>query len=145
MDHRGFFDLAFGRCYRLLGNQNSDAGALWIVILTSDVQDVGTNDIDHICEDLRQAFCVVLLIDVLNVCLLVLRGFRIADVINVEAQGLCQVVEPVELEFAFHRNKTLYVDAAQPRDPACPSSAWSHLRRTVNTSSRWRFWLFVRT
>jgi hypothetical protein len=64
------------------------------------------------------------LIDVLNVCLLVLRGFRIADVIDVEAQGLCQVIEPVELEFAFHRNKTLYVDAARPRDPACPSSAW---------------------
>ena len=120
----GLFDLAFGRNYRLLGDQNRHAGALWVVILTGNVQDVGTNDINHICKDLRQALCVVLLIDVLNICLLVLRGFRITDVIDVEAQGLCQVIEPVELEFAFHRYKTLYVDAARPRDPACPSSAW---------------------
>ena len=64
---------------------------------------VGTNDLDNFCENLRQAFRVVLLIDVLDVSLLVLRGFRVADVIDVEAQGLCQVIEPVELEFAFHR------------------------------------------
>ena len=61
------------------------------------------NDIDNISQNPREAFCVVHTVDVLDIRLLVLRGFRIADVINVEAQGLCQVIEPVELEFAFHR------------------------------------------
>jgi len=84
-------------------DQNGHTGTLWIVILTRNVQDVGTNDIDNISQNPRQAFCVVHTVDVLDVRLLVLRGFRIADVINVEAQGLCQVIEPVELEFAFHR------------------------------------------
>jgi len=100
---RRFFDLAVSRGHRLFRNQNRDAGALGFIVLTGDVQDVGTNDLDNFCENLRQAFRVVLLIDVLDVSLLVLRGFRVADVIDVEAQGLCQVIEPVELEFAFHR------------------------------------------
>ncbi|MNW63913.1 hypothetical protein D3C74_421500 [compost metagenome] len=100
---RRLFNLAFSRGYRLFRNQNRDAGALRFIVLTGNVQDVGTNDLDNFCENLRQAFRVVLLIDVLNVSLLVLRGFRVADVIDVEAQGLCQVIEPVELEFAFHR------------------------------------------
>ncbi|MNE15968.1 hypothetical protein D3C80_1088950 [compost metagenome] len=100
---RGLFDLAIGRGHRFFRNQNRDAGALWLIVLTGNVQDVGTNDIDNFREDLRQAFRVVLFIDVLDVSLLVLRGFRVADVIDVEAQGLCQVIEPVELEFAFHR------------------------------------------
>ena len=100
---RRFFDLAVGRGYRLFRDQNRDAGALGFIVLTGNVQDVGTNDIDNFREDLRQAFRVVLFIDVLDVSLLVLRGLRVADVIDVEAQGLCQVIEPVELEFAFHR------------------------------------------
>ncbi len=99
----GLLDLAVSRGHRLFRDQNRDAGTLRLIVLTRDVQNVGTNDFDNFREDLRQAFGVVLLIDVLDVSLLVLRGFRVADVIDVEAQGLCQVVEPVELEFAFHR------------------------------------------
>ncbi|MCY1454333.1 hypothetical protein D9M71_713930 [compost metagenome] len=103
---RGFLDLAFGRLDRLLGDQDGHAGALRIVILTGDVQDVRANDVDNIGEDLRETFSIVLFVDVLHVGLLVFRRLGIADVIDVEAQGLRQVVEPVELEFAFHRGNS---------------------------------------
>ena len=97
-----FLDLAVGRRDRLLGNQDGHAGALRIVVLARDVEDVRTNDVDHIGEDLRQALGIVFLVDVLDVGLLIFRRLCIADVIDVEAQGLREVVEPVELEFAFH-------------------------------------------
>lgn len=64
---RRFFDLAVSRGHRFFRDQNRDAGALRLIVLTGDVQDVGTNDIDNLCfEDLRQALGVVLFIDVLN-------------------------------------------------------------------------------
>ncbi|MNQ75375.1 hypothetical protein D3C85_901700 [compost metagenome] len=111
----GFLDLAVGGGHRLLGDQDGHARALGIVILAGDIEDVGTYDVDHIGEDLGQAFGVVLFVDVLDVGLLVLGGLCVADVIDVEAQGLGQVVEPVELEFAFHRWKL---------SCACGSAAW---------------------
>jgi hypothetical protein len=75
---------------------------LWVVVLAGDVEDVRADDVDDIAENLRQAFGIVLFVDVLDVRLLIFRRLRIADVVDVEAQGLGQVVEPVELEFAFH-------------------------------------------
>ena len=45
---RGLFDLAVGRSDRLLGDQDGHAGALGVVVLTRDVQDIGTDDVDNI-------------------------------------------------------------------------------------------------
>ncbi|MNC14397.1 hypothetical protein D3C75_621740 [compost metagenome] len=100
---RRLLDLAVGGLHRLLGDQDGHAGALRIVVLAGDVEDVRADDLDHIGEDLRQALGIVDLVDVLDVGLLIFRRLGVADVVDVEAQGLGQVVEAMELEFAFHR------------------------------------------
>src|SRR5690606_17235723 len=81
---------------------------------------------------------VVLGVDVLNVSLLVFRRFRVADVIDVEAQGLRQVVEPVELEFAIHRWRFSWLVRLCRVIEHARQLRMTQLRRTVNTSSRWR-------
>jgi hypothetical protein len=52
----------------------------------------------HVGQDLGQARGVVGLVDVLDVLVTVPVARRVADVVDVEAQALGQVVEPVELD-----------------------------------------------
>lgn len=117
---RGLFDLAVGRSDRLLGDQDGHAGALGVVVLTRDVQDIGADDVDNIGKNLRQTLRVILFVDVLHVGLEVFGRLGVADVVDVEAQGLRQVVEPVELEFAFHRGELSRLLAALPQGWGMP-------------------------
>ena len=100
-DHGVGNDLLAGQLlvdHRLLGNEDGHRRALRVVVLASDVQDVGADDLGHIGEDLRESIGVVFLVDVLDVTLALLFGTRIADVIDVEAQRLGEVVETLEPE-----------------------------------------------
>ncbi|AAW77410.1 hypothetical protein in CLP 5'region [Xanthomonas oryzae pv. oryzae KACC 10331] len=81
--------------HRFFGDQNRHRCTLRIVVLTCDIEDVGANDLGHIGQDLRQTISVVLLIDILDVALTLLFGTRITDVVDVEAQRLGEVVEPL--------------------------------------------------
>ena len=127
---RRLLDLTVSWRHWLFGDQNRHAGALWLVILAGDVEYVCANDVYNIGQNLCKPLGVVFFIDVLHICLLVFRRLGIADVVDVEAQGLGQVVEPVKLEFAFHHWNHSLVGAHARRTP-------KHLRRTVNnTSSR---------
>ncbi|MNV07456.1 hypothetical protein D3C71_978870 [compost metagenome] len=82
--------------HRFLGNENCDRRTLRIVVLTRDVQDVGADDLGHISENLRETIGVVLFVDVLDITLALFFCTRIADVIDVEAQGLGEVVESLQ-------------------------------------------------
>ena len=86
-----------------------------LVILTGDIQNVCTNDVDNIGQNLGKPLSIVLFIDVLYVSLLIFRSLGITDVVDIEAQGLGQVVEPMELEFAFQHWKHS-LGAVLPRD-----------------------------
>ena len=59
---------------RLLGDQDRDAGALRVVVLARDVQDVRADDVGHLGQDLGQALGVVGLVDVLDVAVALLFG-----------------------------------------------------------------------
>jgi hypothetical protein len=82
--------------HRLLGNQHRHRRALRVVVLAGDVEDVGADDLGHIGKDLGQAIGVVLIVDVLDVVAALFFGHRIADVVDVEAQRLGQVVEALQ-------------------------------------------------
>jgi hypothetical protein len=83
---------------RLLGNQDRDRGALRIVVLARDIEDVRADDVGHVREDLGQPVGVVLFIDVFDVAITLFRRHRIADIVDVEAERLGQVVETLELQ-----------------------------------------------
>src|SRR5699024_5814304 len=84
--------------HRLLGNQDRHRGALRIVILARDVEDVGSNDLGHVGEDLGQPVGVVDLVDVFDITAPLAFGHGKADVIDVEGQGLGEIVEALQLQ-----------------------------------------------
>ena len=84
--------------HRLLGDQDRHAGTLRIVILARDVEDVGTDDVGHVGQDRGQALGVVGLVDVLDVAPALVFRHRIADVVDVEAERLGQVVETLQAQ-----------------------------------------------
>jgi len=87
-----------------LGDQHGDAGALRFIVLPGHVEDLGTDDGVHVGQYLGQPLGVVHLVDVLDVAALLQLGLGVADVVDVEAQRLGQVVETVQLEFVdVHR------------------------------------------
>src|SRR5690606_36984222 len=73
-------------------------GALRVVVLARDVEDVGTDDLGDVGEDLRQPVGVVFLVDVFDVALALVLGDGVAHVVDVEAQGLGEVVESLQLQ-----------------------------------------------
>ncbi len=97
-DHRlGDHALGIGLVdHRLLGDQDRHRGALRIVVLAVDVEDVGADDVRHIRQDLGQAIGVVFLVDVLDVALPLLFGVGKADVVDVERERFGEVVEPLQ-------------------------------------------------
>ena len=84
--------------HRLFGNQDRHRGTLGVVVLAGHVQDVGADDLGHVGQDLGKALGVVGFIDVLDVALALFFRHGVADVVDVEAQGLGQVVETLEPE-----------------------------------------------
>jgi hypothetical protein len=82
--------------HRLLGDEDGHRGALRVVVLAGDVEDVGADDVRDLGQDLGQALGVEHLVDVLDVALALLLRHGVAHVVDVEAQGLGEVVETLE-------------------------------------------------
>ena len=83
------------RLHVLLRDEKGYGGALRVVILLGNVQHMRTDHLGHPLENAGQSFGVVLLVDIFDVVTLFALGLCIADIINVEGQLLCHVVEPV--------------------------------------------------
>jgi hypothetical protein len=82
--------------HRFLGDEDRHRRTLRVVVLAGHVEDVGTDDLRHIREDLGQAIGVVFLIDVLDVALALVFRDCVADVVDVEAECLGEVVEALQ-------------------------------------------------
>ena len=72
--------------HRLFGNQDRHRGALRVIVLARDVEDVGTDDFRYIRQDLGQTVGVVLFIDVFDIAPTLIFRRGIAHVIDVEAE-----------------------------------------------------------
>ena len=72
------------RVNRLFTHQNSDTGALWIIILPRHVQDIGADNIHHFTQNIGQPIGIILLINVRNIFLTVLFSLRITNVVKTE-------------------------------------------------------------
>jgi hypothetical protein len=62
-----------------------------------DVEDIGTDDIGNVDQDLGQAFGVISLIDIGDITLLFLGCPGITDIVDIEAERLSQIVKPLKL------------------------------------------------
>ena len=93
MGKLGFAD----RDHRFLGNQDGDRGALRVIILTGNVQNLCADHVGQGGQDFSQSFGIVLFIDIGDVVPLFPRGFGVADIIDVKAQCFGQVVKAVQL------------------------------------------------
>jgi hypothetical protein len=82
-----------------LGNKHGHAGTLRFVVLPGDIENLRTDDRIHIGQYLGQSLSVVHLVDVLDVASLLLLGLGVADIIDIEAQRLGEVVEAMQLKF----------------------------------------------
>ena len=68
---------------------------MWLVILTGHIQYVGPNNVSYLSQNFSQAVGIVHFIDVGNVLVLLLLGFRVINVIDVKAERFGQIVESV--------------------------------------------------
>jgi len=81
---------------RQLGNQHRHARPLGVVILVCDVEDAGADDLRHLRQDGGQALGIVGLVNVGDVFLLCLLALGVANIVDVEAQRLGEIVETLE-------------------------------------------------
>ena len=79
-------------------DEHRDARPLRVVVLFGDVEDPRADHLRDFREDLREAFGIVLLVDVFDVVLLFARCLGVTDVVNVETEGFRQVVEAVKFQ-----------------------------------------------
>ena len=87
-------------CDGPLGHQQRHARTLRLIVLAGDIQYIGA---DHVCnpgQDAGQTIGVVLLIDILDVLETVRGRARIANIVDVEAQGLGQIVKAMQGQLA---------------------------------------------
>ena len=80
-----------------VGDEKGDRRALRLVVLPGNIQNARA---DHLCQGgqyFGKALGIVLLVDIRNIFLSFLCRLRVANVIDVEAERFCQVVEAVKL------------------------------------------------
>ena len=90
------------RNHGALGDENGYRGALGVVVLPGNVQHLGADHVRQGGQNVGEALGVVLFVNVGDVVPLFPGGFGVAYVVNIEAEGLGQVVEAVELELFSH-------------------------------------------
>src|SRR5690554_5054461 len=92
---RGFLVIGFAVGHFVLGNQHGYRGTVGLVVLAGNVEDIGADDLDHVWKDLGQTLGIVRLVGVINIGFTLFFGLRVTDIVDIEAQGLGQVVETV--------------------------------------------------
>ena len=86
----------------LVRNQDSHGAPLGLIVLAGNVQHSGSDHVRHIHQQFGQPFGIVLLVDIGYVILLFPLGLGVAHVIDIEAQGLGQIVKAVQGKFLAH-------------------------------------------
>ncbi|MPL58978.1 hypothetical protein SDC9_04525 [bioreactor metagenome] len=84
----------------VLVQQRDDTGAPGIVVLGGYVDKLRVYDSRHFFDYSTQAVRIVFLVDVFEIFELGFGRSRVADIVYVEAQGLCQIVEPFQAHLA---------------------------------------------
>ena len=88
--------------HALLGDEEGDAGPLGLIVLLGDVEHRGADHLGETGQDLGETVRVILFVDILDIILLRPGCFGITDVVDIKAQGLGQVVEPIQFHFSAH-------------------------------------------
>ena len=92
-------DVAFFNLDVVLRHQHRDRGALGVVVLRSDIENVCADDFGNVRENFCQALGVVDLVDILDIGALVFGAGGITDVVHIETERFGQVIEAIELQF----------------------------------------------
>ena len=87
--------LAAGDDRRLLRNQHRNACSLRLIVLLGNVENPCADHIRNLRKNLCETIGIILFINVFNIIPLFTRRFRIANIIDIEAQRLREVVKPI--------------------------------------------------
>lgn len=100
-DKRVFFDAWVRRrtVVMTLRDKHRDGCSLWVIIFPGNIKNVCADDGADLGQDIGQSFGIVCFINVFNIFLVVLRCPSIANVVNVEAKRLGQIIEAQQLQF----------------------------------------------
>ncbi len=122
---------------RLLGNQHGDAGPVRFVILSGDVEDVGPDDGGDVAENLGEPFGVVGFVDIRQITFLLRGGRGVANIVNIEAQGFGQVVEPLQPQSGHGpRSHGVTLPTVETAKPAGSRAGASSGKRASITAKR---------
>ena len=93
------------------------ASVTLLVVLPRNVEYPRPDHLRQRGQYLRQAVGIVLLVDIGDVIAPLAGRFGVADIVDVEAERFCQVVEPVQFQF-FHIFRPSAYSAAKKERPA---------------------------
>ena len=79
-------------------DQQRSGGALRLVILLGNIQNVRPDHFRNVAEYLGQTVRVVLLVDILYIVSLLSLAFGVADIVDIKAESFRQIIKPVKLE-----------------------------------------------
>ena len=96
------------RHHGALGDEDGHRSALGVVVLPGDVQHLGADHVGEGGEDQSEPLGVVLFVDIGDVIGEFPGGFGVADIVDIEAERLCQVIEAIQLELFTHPTFSFY-------------------------------------
>lgn len=79
--------------YLFFRDQHGDAGPLGVIVLLGNIQNIGTDGVRYLFQYLCEPFGAVHFIDIGDVLFSFLFCTGIADVVHVEAERFCQIIE----------------------------------------------------
>ncbi|CCJ75022.1 hypothetical protein BN135_86 [Cronobacter muytjensii 530] len=92
----GFVDKL--RVDRLFAHQNRDAGALGLIVLAGDIQNIGADNRAGFRQDFRQTVSVIEFIDIRDIAIALFRRFGVANIVNTKTQAFGQVVKAMQFQ-----------------------------------------------
>ena len=80
----------------LFSDKHIDRRALRLIILFGDIEDTGTDHFGYVAEYLGKTLGVILFVDIFDIVLLLLLTLCVANVVDIKAKGLSEVIEAVK-------------------------------------------------
>ena len=82
----------------LFGNQHGDAGALRIVILVGDIENIGADNVGDVGQNLRQALSIVGVVNIFDIVAPRRGRLGVANIVYVKAQRFGEIIEAMQLQ-----------------------------------------------
>lgn len=82
------------RVDRFFADQDGDAGALRIVVLARDIQNIGADDRAGFAQDLGQPVGIILFVNVGDIAVAIVCGLGVTNIVNTKLRLLVRLLKP---------------------------------------------------